>query len=392
MKIESILNIDCSMFSDARATHPTPVNLLELLTNPNPLLIEKQNAIRQASDKEARDKLKRMMPAITPSGVFSERGQDHLINHTGLIAIDIDLKDNQHIPNYNDLKNQLSKLQQIAYCGLSVSGLGYWALIAIAYPDKHKQHFEFLKQYFKSKNISIDPAPASTASLRFYSYDKDAYFNHSAKQLEAYYSPPITAPKKYTPNSFDGSSESVCDQYNQSESFIELLESHGWIKNDKRNKIFFTRPGKTEGISAEFDRSKDPIFFVFSSNAQPFEGGKGYNPFGVYALLEHNGDTKKAAKQLAFNQPKVQRKALASPQVVKRQETPVKRQEVINKVQAIEDPPIERFRRQANKDFDRYFSNKDKNLLKDKYLSNWASSMKKILIESGITEKQFLNK
>ena len=59
----------------------------------------------------------------------------------------------------------------------------------------------------------------------------------------------------------------------------------------------WTRPGKDvkDGLSATL---KDKVFYVFSSNAAPFEPGKGYNAFQVYTLLEHRGDFTAAASAL----------------------------------------------------------------------------------------------
>ena len=59
----------------------------------------------------------------------------------------------------------------------------------------------------------------------------------------------------------------------------------------------WTRPGKDvkDGLSATL---KDKVFYVFSSNAAPFEPGKGYNAFQVYTLLEHRGDFAAAAAAL----------------------------------------------------------------------------------------------
>ena len=56
------------------------------------------------------------------------------------------------------------------------------------------------------------------------------------------------------------------------------------------------RPGKDSGgHSATFDGH---VFYVFSSNAAPFESERGYNGFQVYALLEHRGDFTAAARAL----------------------------------------------------------------------------------------------
>jgi len=78
------------------------------------------------------------------------------------------------------LKEQICKIRNVAYCGLSVSGNGFWGLIPIAYPAQHKEHFEALKNQFGRMGIEIDNKPKNVASLRGYSYDDAAYFNPDA--------------------------------------------------------------------------------------------------------------------------------------------------------------------------------------------------------------------
>jgi hypothetical protein len=78
-----------------------------------------------------------------------------------------------------------------------------------------------------------------------------------------------------------------------------LLQKHGWtfkrIGNDGREQ--WARPGKNKGHSATLTDGK--IFYCFSSNGDPFESGKAYGPFAVYATLEHNGNFKEATEALA---------------------------------------------------------------------------------------------
>ncbi len=47
------------------------------------------------------------------------------------------------------------------------------------------------------------------------------------------------------------------------------------------------------------DQSHDKVFYVFSTNAEPFESEPGYSPLSVYALLEHDGDFDAAHADLA---------------------------------------------------------------------------------------------
>lgn len=76
----------------------------------------------------------------------------------------------------------------------------------------------------------------------------------------------------------------------------EILRRHGWTLVKTGDNEHWRRPGKDTGSSATL---KGGVFYVFSSNAAPFEPMKGYSPFAVYAILEHRGDFAAAATSLA---------------------------------------------------------------------------------------------
>ena len=87
------------------------------------------------------------------------------------------------------------------------------------------------------------------------------------------------------------------DDYNQRGNIRDLLLRYGWTYLEKKDgRELFRRPGKNSGgCSASL---KDGVFYVFSSNAHPFQSDKGYSAFQVYSLLVHNGDFTKAADDL----------------------------------------------------------------------------------------------
>lgn len=177
--MKSVLDVQVSCFASyAAPDQPKPVNLLTWLTSDK--YAQQVAEIRQIEEKKARDRLKAALPAITPSGLFSRRAADALLRHSGLIQFDIDLKDNLHIQNYSELRQEIGNIANIAYCGLSVSGQGYWGLVPILDPSKHVEYYESLKSDFLTFGIRIDPLVKSVASLRGYSYDPNAYFNHEA--------------------------------------------------------------------------------------------------------------------------------------------------------------------------------------------------------------------
>ena len=77
------------------------------------------------------------------------------------------------------------------------------------------------------------------------------------------------------------------------------LLAAGWTRagvHPDGNELW-VRPGKNprNGHSATYDGH---VFYVFSSNAAPFEPNKGYSAFQVYGLLEHRGNFTQAARSL----------------------------------------------------------------------------------------------
>jgi len=74
-----------------------------------------------------------------------------------------------------------------------------------------------------------------------------------------------------------------------------ILAKHGWVYVRGEENEQWRRPGKETGMSATL---KDNVFYVFSSNAAPFEPNEAYSPFAVYTRLEHGGDWEQAASAL----------------------------------------------------------------------------------------------
>ncbi len=168
----SILNVDVSEFESVKKTkNPNRVNLIEWLSDDSKKSLV--NAVRNNTS------VKTDLPCITPSGVFSQRCENGLIQHSSLIAFDIDEKDN-HL-SMTQIRKKVIEIPYIAYLSKSCSGNGLWGLIPIRYPKYHKQHFNAIEQSFRLIGVVIDKAPSNVSSLRFCSYDAKPYFNHNAK-------------------------------------------------------------------------------------------------------------------------------------------------------------------------------------------------------------------
>jgi hypothetical protein len=187
--MKSVLDVKVSCFKSYKGRVPKPVNLLTWLTSDK--YANEVLKLRKVEDKSQRDKIKGSLPAITVSGLFDPvRKAEYLVKHSKLICIDIDPKDNEHISNFADLKEELYNIKNVAYAGLSVSGKGFFLIIPIAYPKHHKLHFNALKKDFISLGLTVDSAPQNVVSLRGYSYDSRSLFRHDA----------VTYRKRFDPN------------------------------------------------------------------------------------------------------------------------------------------------------------------------------------------------
>lgn len=167
-----------SKFKNYESTSPIDIDLFEWLNDTTHK--ETVLKIRNLTDKTEIKKLKSKLPCITPSGTFIIRNDNGLIQHSGFICIDIDGADNIELGDFSNVRDELTKIKNIFYTGLSVSGNGVFCLIPIKYPEKHKEHFEALKMQFKRIGIVIDKACRNVSRLRGYSYDPEAYLNKEA--------------------------------------------------------------------------------------------------------------------------------------------------------------------------------------------------------------------
>ncbi len=90
------------------------------------------------------------------------------------------------------------------------------------------------------------------------------------------------------------------DDYNRRGAVFDVLEKHRWqLVRRTGEETHWRRPGKSHGTpSATFNYGGSNLFFVFSTNAVPFEPERSYSRFGVYAMLEHRGNFATAARRL----------------------------------------------------------------------------------------------
>lgn len=171
----NIFNRKVSVFEKATDTAPiATATILQVITSQK--IIRKVEEYRKTGDKA----LKLSILCFTPSVFFTERKDEALTEHSGVICMDVDKKDNTHVSNFQEVKKLISQIPYVAFCGLSVGGKGYFLLIPIAHPDKHREQFKACCEDFERCGIVVDHSCINISRLRFLSYDPDAYFNEEA--------------------------------------------------------------------------------------------------------------------------------------------------------------------------------------------------------------------
>ena len=247
-------------------------------------------AIRAIENKADQDILKLKLPAAMPSLQIDG-------SHSGYIAIDIDGENHGDNLDYTpeQLKEKISSIINVAYCGYSASGKGVWGLVPIYDRTKHQEHFEALEHCFNRIGVKIDPACKNINRLRFASYDPEPYINENAVKFSLVMVE-APEPKKETHKPKFTNGVNIIDEFNRDADVINLLINNGWkIEREVGNKTHLTRPGKKGGVSGTL-YNDTKIFHLFTNNGGLVKDN--YNPFDLYAELEYNNDKEKLLAML----------------------------------------------------------------------------------------------
>lgn len=102
-------------------------------------------------------------------------------------------------------------------------------------------------------------------------------------------------PKKEQSDFYEAN-ENPFDDFNAKDGGA-ILSEYGWKQIKENNQfIWYVRPGKSEGISASFNKQKN-IYFIFSSSTE-FEPSCGYFPSMVLSKLQFSNDNKEVYRYL----------------------------------------------------------------------------------------------
>jgi len=133
----------------------------------------KVEEIRATLDKDKASALKKNLPCVCFSGTFDkDRKDSDLIAHSGYIVLDFD-----DVEETETLKHQLIEYEYVKATWVSPSGNGVKALINIADPTKHREHFQSLQDVFPQ----VDRSGINVSRVCFESYDPEIFIKEKVK-------------------------------------------------------------------------------------------------------------------------------------------------------------------------------------------------------------------
>jgi hypothetical protein len=140
--------------------------------------------LRDTEDEEEQDVLKRKLPAVTFSGVFSpRRSLESCVKYNHVVVFDIDKLEHSELER---VEKELRSDPHVLVMFRSPRGNGLKGLVPVTSGQvNHLDAFECLSMYFKSRyNVKLDASGKDICRLCFVSYDPELHYNGAAIPMQ----------------------------------------------------------------------------------------------------------------------------------------------------------------------------------------------------------------
>lgn len=176
--------------------------------------------------------------------------------------------------------------------------------LVIVAPSKWTDNTGLTREYKKSSPFGIDLWELRTLSIGEHEMLMDICARMSDVDIVARNKPRLDR---------EAENEPKCEEDVRPSDFsrmyqfgLDALHKAGWtdLYTNRDGFLMMSRPGQTiAGDVGGAYNTKDDGFFCFTTNAYPFEGGRGYTSIEVYAELFHNGDVQAASEDIGSMMP-----------------------------------------------------------------------------------------
>lgn len=171
-----------------------------------------------------------------------------VVNYSGMIQIDFDKKDCEGY-DIEELKQAVFSLPFIAFVSLSCSGDGFYALAAIAEPERQREYAEHIFNVLDSYGLSCDTSKGRNYNdLRYVSYDVNLMDKEDVEPLRiSQFKPKLkpiqTVKHSVQHNTFAGNNQPLINA--QANTILNAQIGQRW---QTVQKAAFTLGGKGEGL------------------------------------------------------------------------------------------------------------------------------------------------
>lgn len=131
--------------------------------------------------RKGHKEFKKALPVVLFSGEFGDRNDGGIERHSSFVVLDFD-----HI-DVNKSKPILATDPYVYSCWVSPSGDGLKALVKITNPERHRDHFRALVEYFKKQyELEVDSTGINESRACYESHDPDIIVNEESNQFGAF--------------------------------------------------------------------------------------------------------------------------------------------------------------------------------------------------------------
>jgi hypothetical protein len=197
--VAELLSRKINLFASIAATKPSGVITVSHLLDGVKLgrwqrqIAEVRDAMQNAGKAACDEAKRRLLPAVTPSGLFDHRHADGLQCHSGLLCLDFDDLDHSRI---TALRQVLVADAHMLAVFTSPSGRGLKALVPVHATDQdtHLTAFLAYEAYFQARRWALDRACKDVVRACYVSHDPELWVREPGGEPVRVLSAPAPAP------------------------------------------------------------------------------------------------------------------------------------------------------------------------------------------------------
>ena len=149
--------------------------------------------VRETTEREERNKIKKLLPAIIFAGKFAHRSIDGFLESSGLLSVDFDKFESDEALQEKRFELEFDEYTYILFT--SPSGDGLKVIVKIPEDsENYKKYFNAIKLHYDCKEF--DEKCSDISRVCYESYDPDIFVNENSTVWTKRFEPPLVVKRK----------------------------------------------------------------------------------------------------------------------------------------------------------------------------------------------------